>query len=387
MSMINQQNHTAIYIHIPFCDRKCFYCDFCSYRSSQARKADYTETLCAEIALYADVLRSATISSIFIGGGTPSTLPAAQIQRIFATLHRYITLEAQAEVSCEANPESLTPFFLETLLQCGVNRLSLGVQSFDDAVLQAIGRLHNAQRALFVVKMAQSAGLSNINIDLMYGLPLQSKASYANTLQTALALGVQHISAYNLIVEERTALHHQIEKGICSIPDEEEQLAMYEMTKAALESCGYKQYEISNYALPGMECRHNLRYWQRGDYIGFGQSAHSFLRQDGHPLRFQNVGSYAAYQSSVAQGRRFPNPQPLTTAEEKFECIMLGLRLLKGFDYRAFDRQFQADFWKEYQAPLQQLQAAGLLEVEGDFVRLTQSGLKLQNQVLLRFME
>ncbi|MDY5731390.1 MAG: radical SAM family heme chaperone HemW [Eubacteriales bacterium] len=375
----------SLYIHIPFCKKKCFYCDFCSAVSTSDKKEQYIQLLLSELETYAKLHTQSTIKTIFIGGGTPSTLPPHLFNKVFSKIHQHFTIAANAEISVEVNPESATIDFLHTLKQNGVNRLSFGVQSFNDEILKKIGRAHNSKTAVQAIKNAQNMGFNNINLDLMYGLPGQTLEDYQHSLQIALSLNILHISAYNLIVEEDTVLKKQLQNNLITIPTEDLQIQMYELGKEILAQNGFHQYEISNFAKEGYECKHNLCYWQRGSYLGVGQSAHGFIK-DNLPFRYYHSRRFVEYQAEIEK-ESYPNKQYISKEDAMFETIMLGLRLVKGFDLNIFKEEFQIDFCEYYKLALQKLQEQNLLNIQNNRVFLSDKGLKLQNQVLLEFMQ
>lgn len=382
--MIN--NTIAIYIHIPFCDKKCHYCDFCSYKTTIEQKDSYVDLLCEEINLYKEQLSNHPVESIFFGGGTPSTLTDKQINKIFSVLYSHITLTKDCEISSEANPESLTQNFLNAMQKNGLNRLSIGVQSFHNGVLEKIGRLHNAKKAVTAIETAKKSKIQNISIDLMYGLPEQSLDIHKESLEIALSLHLQHISSYNLIIEEGTKLFRQLKAGTIKIPDEELQLEMYHLTQDLLQKEKYYQYEISNYALSGYACRHNIRYWKRGAYLGFGQAAHSYLKSANGNIRYHNPNSLKAYKENILSKNIFPNKIKQTESEEKFDAIMLGLRMMEGLNYHVFNQEFSCDFLSDYKKSIEKHLNIGYLILENQHLKLTKKGMELQNQVLVDFM-
>ena len=269
----------GIYLHIPFCVRKCAYCDFVSFPESRVPEA-YVDALTAEIALVArEGDYPATFDTVFFGGGTPSLLSGEQMRRIMDALCANFDIRSDAERSMEMNPGTVTPEKLNAYRAAGINRLSIGLQSTHDALLQSIGRIHSFAQFQDTYSSAREAGFSNINVDVMHGLPGQTLAQYLDTLKTVCDLGVQHISAYSLILEEHTPLYDRVGSGAVVRPDEDLVADMQDAGIDLLESSGYRRYEISNFALDGFACRHNLNYWRNGEYLGFGVAAHAAVRQ------------------------------------------------------------------------------------------------------------
>ncbi|RUM40052.1 MAG: coproporphyrinogen III oxidase, partial [Desulfocapsa sp.] len=255
----------SLYVHIPFCAARCAYCSFNSYAGLERLQERYVDTLVAECRKTVSEDRQTTIETVFLGGGTPSLLSSEQLKRLFAAIHSEFSIAADAEISIEANPGTVDKQKLKTLRQCGVNRLSFGVQSFNDSELRSIGRIHSADEAKQAIKYAQSVGLSNLSIDLMYGLPAQTAKSWQQSLETALSLPVQHLSLYQLTVEEGTPIKVKIEEGRVKLPNEDTLAAMDAITSSLLVSSDFRQYEISNYAREGSQCRHNVNYWENGE--------------------------------------------------------------------------------------------------------------------------
>jgi oxygen-independent coproporphyrinogen-3 oxidase len=346
----------ALYIHIPFCLRKCHYCDFASYPGREDAWEAYFRALEDELKSWINAVGN-EFSTAFIGGGTPSLVPAEYIARIASMVRA-------REFSMEANPGTLTADKLKRYLDSGINRLSLGVQSFDDGLLKRIGRIHDAAGAQAAVEMARGAGFSNINIDLMYALPGQSMAQWESTLARAADIAPEHISAYSLIIEEGTP----IAKWARDM-DEDLVNAMQRRATAFLGEKGYARYEISNYAKPGYECAHNITYWQRGDYIGIGCAAHSLYQS----RRFSNPASLDEYLA----GKRKVDETLLTAEDVRDETVMLGLRMTKGVSVSALpDAKKAAGLVK-----------MGLAEIKDDRFFLNERGLELQNAAVLELLD
>ena len=375
----------GIYIHIPFCLARCNYCAFVSLAGAEEMHAPYVAALCSEIAAAGGdfSLPAAKVDTVFLGGGTPTVLAASALGEILQKVRTTFVLDADAEISIEANPGTLDPVKLSLLRFAGFNRLSIGVQSFDDAVLNAAARIHRAAQAKETFSQAREAGFDNISLDLMYGLPGQSGASWQDTLKQAIALGPEHISAYGLKLEEGTPLSKAVESGRVALPVEEAEEAMYDELNVLLPQKGYLRYEISNYALPGQECRHNMKYWRWRSYRGFGVAAHSFCDAE----RFANVEGVQEYLKRIHAGHspeNFRETADPTTAMAEY--AFLALRMAAGLNGAEFARIFDRDFDAVFGVQIGRLERKGLLVCENKTVRLTALGMKLGNQVFVEFL-
>lgn len=376
----------AIYIHIPFCVSKCSYCDFTSFDRPEISTDRYVDLLFDELRQRAEPRETLAVPTLYFGGGTPSLLSPGQIGRLIAAVHTHFSVEAAAEITLEANPGTVTLESLQGYLAAGVNRLSIGVQSLDDRQLALLGRIHSAEEAMAAFTQARTAGFSNVGIDLMHGLPGQTLDAWQGTLQEAVALKPEHISVYGLSVEAGTPFAKKAQQGELNLPDEELAIAMFEETAAVLCSSGYEQYEISNFALPGYRSRHNQVYWRRGNYLGFGAGAHSFLNIPAYGGRWGNPLTLAEYADMVNSRKMSEMEAPLTRKEAMAEFMFLGLRLLEGVDTGDFARQFGLDLEEAFPQAVASLCARGLLTAEGSQVRLTSQGLLLANLVMVEFM-
>lgn len=377
----------ALYIHFPFCVRKCLYCDFGSLAGSSVSPEEYAVALVRELELRAASLDGPiTAPTLYFGGGTPSLMAPELVARVVKGTRSWYGLSTEAEVTLEANPGTVDREKLAGYRTAGVNRLSLGVQSFDDAMLVRLGRLHTARQAVDAVAMARQAGFANLGIDLIHGLPGQSIAMWRDDLARAVDLAPEHISAYGLTVEEGTPFHDLARAGQLDLPDEEAALEMLEATTEVLREAGYGQYEISNFARPGFRSRHNQVYWRRGNYLGFGAGAHSFLRQ-GWGKRWHNPSDPVAHMHSLADGLP-PAEEPISLdrRDAMAEFMFLGLRLLEGIELAGFHEEFGMTVHGAYGTEVDYLTSSGLLELTGDRLRLTRAGLFLANQVFQRFL-
>ena len=376
-----------LYLHIPFCVKKCNYCDFLSAPAGEETRAAYVDALLEEIRGF-DEPEDYEVVTVFFGGGTPSILPGQAIFRIMEALREKFSFRKGAEITLEANPGTVDKEKLSFYKKAGINRLSFGLQSADAEELKKLGRIHTWEKFLESFQLAREAGFSNINVDLMSALPGQTKESWEKTLRQVLALQPEHISAYSLIIEEGTPFYQLYEKDVERrdageepelIPSEEEERAMYEATGRILKEQGYLHYEISNYAKPGCECRHNLGYWQRRDYLGFGLGASTLL----NPVRYKNTEDLEAYLGGDFSKKEF---FVLTKDNQIEETMFLGLRVLEGVSKEHFREQFSCELRVVYRKELEKLEQEGLLEEEGDFVRLTSRGIDLSNPVLAEFL-
>ena len=369
----------AIYVHVPFCVQKCAYCDFASFAGCEAFIDPYFDALAGEIAAWADTLCDYQVHSVFFGGGTPSLVGGEKIVSVLEALRRCAPFALDAEITLEANPGTLDAQKLETYLRGGVNRLSLGVQSFDGAILKALGRIHTPQEAQEAVRMAQSAGFENMSIDLMYALPGQDMVSWAETLDRALELPVCHISAYSLIVELGTPMEAWVREGSVQVPGDQQAIDMQRYAVERLRRAGLERYEISNFARPGRESRHNWTYWTDGEYLGLGSAAHSLLRNE----RFFNPPELARYLA----GERMLERTTRSRADRKEEMLMLSTRTVQGMDLERWKREFGEDFAASHAPQLRHLAQLGLAECVDGALRLTPRGLELQDSVVLELMD
>lgn len=428
----------SIYLHIPFCVRKCLYCDFLSFPvgagADGKRIESYVNLLKEEIVKEAPKYRDHQVISVFWGGGTPSLVAAKAVSEIMETLRRYYRLAADAEITIEVNPGTVTADKLQTYITAGMNRLSIGLQSADDGELAQIGRIHDYRTFLETYRLAREAGFRNINIDLMAALPEQSVDSYRETLRRAAALMPEHISAYSLILEEGTPLYEK--RQACRFPTEEEDREMYLLTDAYLSASGYHRYEISNYAREGYECRHNKVYWQRGDYAGFGLGAASMVQNvrwqnPAEPERYERyvrygipasdtgadeaAGTVQMQEGDVLAGQireehvlagqireehvlagqiqeehvltvQMRERHVLTVQEQMEEFMFLGLRMICGVSRERFAAQFGRQMEEVYGAVLERMYKQALLVREEDRIRLTERGLDVSNYVMAEFL-
>ena len=367
----------ALYIHIPWCRAICTYCDFDRQAHAFELVPAYVEALVADIRRQPGV----PVHSIFFGGGTPSLLAASQLDIILRTCFQQFRVGQGTEVTLEANPGDLDRGRVAGFLGAGVNRLSLGIQSFDDGMLRLLGRRHSALEAEQAVREARAGGATNLSFDLMYALPGQSAEQWRATIERGLTLEPDHISAYLLTIDERVPLGRQVERGVLSLPDEDDVVEMYEDARRLLATAGYEHYEISNWAKPGRSSRHNLTYWRDEPYLGIGAGAASSYGG----RRYKNTPDPAAYIAAVQGGGSAlvedERPDGQTAAQDH---VSLGLRLREGLSLPSFARRFGQDLLELGGSQLQELLQAGLLEVRGERLRIAEVYLLVSNEVILR---
>lgn len=375
-----------IYLHIPFCRHKCPYCAFVSSSGGKSEINSYVTLLLEELQLAAREFTSRSIDSVYFGGGTPSLLAPGQISQVLKKIGQLFNLAPNPEITLEANPGTVNRKKLADLHSAGVNRLSFGVQSFNDRMLKVLGRIHSADQARDAVSDARSAGFSNIGIDLIHGLPEQTLEMWRNDLQEALLSGPEHLSVYGLTIEDGTpfAARFNNEKNL---PDNDLAADMYEMADKVLTSAGYEHYEIANYALPDLRSRHNSGYWRRDGYLGLGLGAHSFVYQGEHGTRFGNSCEPEQYAASIRSGR-IPRCNTITLSRDEAvsEFVFLGLRMAQGISFADFESQFGSSFQIMFLPALQKLSRAGLIVHEQQGIRLTRKGMLLSNQVFSMFL-
>lgn len=428
-------NHLSLYIHIPFCVRKCHYCDFLSAPCNEETRREYVETLCTEIAQRAKRFKDRKVDTIFFGGGTPSLLSAEMFGKIMTVLRQEFQIFPEAEISVEVNPGTVDREKLEAYQKLGVNRLSIGLQSADNEELKTLGRIHTWETFKKTWNLVRELGFSNVNIDLMSALPGQTLESYERTLRKVLSLNPEHISAYSLIIEEGTKFYEWFgeEEDVAQVteevqdsnlvdmvaafkakklPDEIADRQMYEMTRDILEQYGYHRYEISNYALKGYECKHNVGYWKRKEYLGLGLGAASLVAN----VRSSNVSELATYlevgqkvkkiaeecarekdildlKSELTMEQRevdwIETQDSLSVNEQMEEFMFLGLRMMEGVSVAEFEKQFGKTLQEVYGTQISKLEKQGLLEFcrERNRYALTLQGIDVSNQVFVEFIE
>lgn len=374
----------SIYIHIPFCSHICYYCDFNKVYIEGQPVDQYIDDLVQEFSSYHDDLQKETIETIYVGGGTPSTLTETQIKRMFNGLYPHLDLSDMVEITFEINPNDVTREKLLALQEVGVNRLSMGIQSFNNNILKKIGREHTGEMATAAVKLAQEVGFDNISIDLIFRLPNQDLADFENSLNQALALNIPHYSIYSLILENKTVFYNLQRQGKLPLPSQDLEADMYELAISSMEGKGFEHYEISNYSQPGYESKHNLATWQNLEYFGFGAGAHGYL--DG--TRYQNHGPIQHYLSAVeAEGSAIIRSQILSRQEQIEEQMFLGLRKTDGVSRGKFKTRFKADMYEDfYKDVIEELLEEELVLFDGEQLKLTHHGMFIGNDVFQRFL-
>ena len=396
-----------LYIHIPFCMKKCAYCDFLSFPCDEKTQVAYADALIREIEYYGPKMKNYVVSTIFVGGGTPTWLNEEKMAEIFDAITTYFQVSNEAEITMECNPGTVTPAKLNLYKKIGVNRLSIGLQSADDTELQLLGRIHTFEMFLKTYEMARNAGFKNINVDLMSGIPYQTAEKFLHTLQKVVRLKPEHISVYSLIIEKGTPFYDTYQsdlelqeagKPTQMLPTEDEVYRIIKLTQQYLTKTGYEQYEISNFAQPDFECTHNIGYWTRENYLGLGIGAASLLDN----IRYTNISEMETYIEKTKQIQLLSFEQPQGNATvgtnlhaEVFavsrkaqmeEFMFLGLRMNRGVTRQQFQDTFGVPIEGIYKDALEHLKAEGLLEIRAGQITLTEKGQDLSNYALAQFL-
>ncbi len=376
-------NPLGLYLHIPYCLHKCGYCDFNSHPENREESEIYVSALLSEIEHYAPQLAGKTVSTVFFGGGTPTLLPPASLDKILGKVKNHYNLSRDCEITIEANPATVKQETLDQIRSSGFNRISIGVQSFDADELKLLERVHSVEEIHTTLHRARLAGFDNLSLDLMSGLPGQSLEKWKSNLLQALDKKPDHISAYGLTIEPATSFFKLQERGLLRLPPENIQLEMLQTTIEILPSAGYDQYEISNFARPGFESRHNLNYWDNGEYLGLGAGASSYLNGE----RFKNTNLPSRYIREVqAGGAAVESTEKLDLLHAMGETIMLGLRRLKGIPIEKFENRFQISFQKVYGKVIDPLLEEGLITLNQNRMALSREGIFLADSVILNFL-
>ena len=375
---VKNMKELGIYIHIPFCKQKCTYCDFISYSDKNNLVEKYMRELKQEIKNNADNVNKYKISTIYIGGGTPSYIESKHIVEILETIKQKYNIDQNVEVTIEVNPGTVTKEKLQDYIKAGINRISIGLQTTNNQLLQVIGRIHTYEEFLNTYNLARDVGFKNINVDLMIGLPKQTIEDVNESLEKIINLEPEHISVYSLIVEEGTPIAKKIEKGELELPSEELERKEYWQVKETLESIGYKHYEISNFAKVGYESKHNMNCWNQKEYLGFGVAAHSYINQK----RFSNVEKIEEYLQ-----KKEPIIHEIQDLEnQKKEYMLLGLRKIDGIKISSFKNKFGCNPIMEFKNELNKLVEEELIEIDLDEIKLTKKGIDLANIVWEEFV-
>ena len=396
---INMKRELELYLHIPFCVRKCNYCDFFSASGTKEELNAYVQALCKEINRYKDFAKEYIVKTVFLGGGTPSLLTADQMKLIFENLNQIFTIDPVAEITMEMNPGTVNIEKLRSYKQAGINRVSIGLQSTENKELKMLGRIHTYEDFLNTWEAVEQVGFKNRNIDLMSALPGQTLKSWENTLRKILTLNPEHISAYSLILEEGTNFYEwyckgQFDAGDWKLPSEDDEYTMGEMTIQMLESCGMHRYEISNYAYPGKECRHNLGYWDRVEYLGIGAGAASLISIQNkntseiqEQIRFNHVKNRDKYIQTINQKQAIEIEHEYLTLENQMEEFMyLGLRKTTGISKNKFHKFFGKEIVEVYGSIIKRLEEDELIISKEDNLMLTHRGMDISNYVLSEFL-
>ncbi|SHG89276.1 radical SAM family heme chaperone HemW [Tepidibacter thalassicus] len=374
----------GLYIHVPFCVKKCNYCDFNSFKFTKEDKEKYIESLIREIGIYSENLKENCFSTIFIGGGTPTILSIEDISYIFKCIYDSFNIKKDAEITIESNPGTLTKEKLKLLYSIGVNRLSMGLQAYQKKHLDYLGRIHSYEEFEKNFKDAIDIGFENINVDIMFSLPNQTFDDWRETLENVVSLNPAHISAYSLIIEEETVFGKMYEKGELNVLDEEIDLKMYHYTRDYLKTEGYNQYEISNFSKSGYECKHNILYWRSKEYLGLGPGAHSYLEG----VRFSNYCSLETYFEKLNNNiLPVEDSHKLEEKDKIEEKIFMGLRMNEGIYFKEFKEEFEIDFMKEYKDIIEKLRNKNLIDYTKDRLYLTNRGIDLSNSVFVEFLK
>ena len=385
MKEINQTHpkSTSAYIHIPFCEHICYYCDFNKVFLEGQPVDEYIQSLLTEIRLTLEKHPTKVSETIYIGGGTPTSLTAKQLDVLLTGIHRYLPTHTTKEFTVEANPGDLTAEKLDVFKAHGVNRLSMGVQTFDDRLLKKIGRKHSVQDVYDTIKLLEKKQFDNISIDLIYALPGQTLESFRDTLTKALAFDLPHYSMYSLILENKTMFMNWVRQGRLELPTQEAETQMFEEAIIAMAQSGHHQYEISNFAKKGKESMHNLVYWDNEHYYGFGAGASGYLNQK----RYKNYGPIQHYMKPLKE-QRLPifETEEISRANQIEEEMFLGLRKIEGVSLRRFEEKFNKKLTTVYQSVIDELQQQQLAVLEEDYFRLTPKGLFIGNDVFEKFL-
>lgn len=371
----------GLYIHIPFCRQKCLYCDFPSYAGKEGMQEAYVNALEAEIRRQGKQYKGKKVSSVFFGGGTPTALPIPFLQKLMQAVWESWQITDGAEITTEANPGTLDAEMAKALKEMGFNRLSMGVQAWQNRLLKELGRIHTIEQFQENFKAVREAGFENVNVDLMFALPDQSMQDWQETVREITAMQPEHISAYSLIIEEGTPFFERYEKGFLEPAAEELDREMYHWAIGALKEAGYQQYEISNFAKVGQQSQHNRIYWQAEEYLGMGLGAHSYMEG----TRFHNTYDLQEYIAANGENKK-EDMEQITEEDAMGEFMFLGLRLTEGVTFARFRERFGKEMQEFYKAQIMELEQMELLESDTKGIRLTQKGIDVSNFVFEKFL-
>ncbi len=377
------QKQMGLYIHIPFCKKKCHYCDFSSYPGMEDYWEQYVDAVVNELIIKSDEYNNPVIDTLFIGGGTPSLIPPKLILKILNAIHKYYRINKGCESTIETNPGTLSDEKLRAYKEFGINRLSIGLQACQDDLLNNLGRIHSYQDFIISLKLAQKHGFENINADIIFGVPNQTFVQWRETVEKIVSLGITHVSCYSLIIEEETLFGKMKKSGELSEIDEELDRKMYYYAVECLNKEGFRQYEISNFAKPNYICQHNMNYWRRGYYLGVGSGAHSFVDN----RRFANTSDVATYIEGVNNKELILSESYSLTIEDAIEeFIFLGIRLEEGIDFAVIAKEFGINIEARYKTKVDRLVKQGLIECQSTLIKLTKKGLDFANRVILELV-
>ena len=378
-----EKKSLGIYIHIPFCEKKCDYCNFVSFCMPNSKKTEYVSALTEEIKQQSNTFKDYSIDTIFIGGGTPTTLPDGEISKILSATRQNFDVKPECEISIECNPNSLTKQKLAEYKNSGITRLSVGLQAYNNKVLKLVGRLHTKKQFDNAIKNAKELGFENINVDLILGLPKQKMCHIKQELKHLIKLGIKHISAYGLIVEENTKLYDNLKQKKYTLPKEELQVKMYDCTNKYLQKHNIFRYEVSNFAANGYECKHNFKYWSNKEYLGLGAVSSSYVNLE----RWKNTDNVDEYIKSVKENNIQKLEREILSKQDLIEeIIMLALRTQKGIDLTLLKEQFDYDLYQQKKQQIDSFISQNLLKMENGFLFCTYTGFKLLNAIILELV-
>lgn len=373
----------GLYIHVPFCAQKCYYCDFNSYKIKSNEKEDYLINIEKEMKFYKEEFKDKYFDTVFFGGGTPSILKIDELRKLVNYMYENFNIKKDAEITIECNPGTINKEKLKAIKEMGINRLSIGLQAIQNYHLKSIGRIHTYEEFEKNYYDAIDVGLTNINIDLMYALPNQKEEEWKETLDKIIKLNPSHISAYSLILEEGTKLYDMYENNEFDLLDEDTDIDMYEYTINTLKKHGYNQYEISNYAKQGKECKHNIIYWKCDNYLGLGPGASGYIND----IRYSNIKNLNEYNNKINQNiKPIDEENKLNDKDKIEEFIFMGLRMNEGINLEVFKERFKIDFYELYKDVLDKLLERELVKLDKFNLSLTQKGREISNSVFIEFI-
>ena len=373
----------GLYIHVPFCAQKCYYCDFNSYKIKSNEKEDYLINIEKEMKFYKEEFKDKYFDTVFFGGGTPSILKIDELRKLVNYMFENFNIKKDAEITIECNPGTINKEKLKAIKEMGINRLSIGLQATQNYHLKSIGRIHTYEEFEKNYYDAIDVGLTNINVDLMYALPNQKEEEWKETLDKIIKLNPSHISAYSLILEEGTKLYDMYENNEFNLLDEDTDIDMYEYTINTLKKYGYNQYEISNYAKKGKECKHNVIYWKCDNYLGLGPGASGYIND----IRYSNIEDLNEYNNKINQNIKPISEENKLSEKDKIEeFIFMGLRMNEGINLEVFKERFKVDFYELYKDVLDKLLERELIKLDKFNLSLTQKGREISNSVFIEFI-